>query len=67
MAFAWKATKNITEIRAGKEIGGDVGSSIPPKDRVMDILAVLGCAGLLSAGAQKVTASDAVPVRGHLH
>lgn len=62
MALVWKATKSTPGIRAGREIRDDVWSSIPPKDRIEDILARFICAALLSAGPQKVTASDAVPV-----
>lgn len=63
MALIWKATKNTTEIKAGKEIRDDVWSATLPKARLEDILARFICAVLLSAGPQKVTTIDAVPVR----
>lgn len=62
MALVQKATKNTTEIRAGKEIRDDMRSSILCKGRIVDILARFICAVLLSVGPQKVTAIDAVPV-----
>lgn len=63
MALSWKATKNTTGIKAGKEIRADMWPTILPKDWITDILARSIRAVLLSAGPQEVTAVDAVPVR----
>lgn len=37
MAPIWKDTKTATEVKAGKEIGDDLWSTLLAKDRIMDI------------------------------